>query len=192
MDHLPQYIRRERLSITSSFQRILVCPCIEWCSVFNKYLWQKKSMRFSFQRSWLLFYPLMKLSKKDSFQPCLYSGILYWNQISTSDFIKTPDYSYINKSRMFFPSYRKCNTLLSLCFFYTGQNPAPSRVATSTRPPAGGAGRIAGGAQRSQGISRPGQQPARSTGGAGGASAALMQKDAQIQELNDKVCWVAF
>lgn len=52
-------------------------------------------MSFSFQRSWLLFYPFMKLSKKDSFQPCLYSGILY--SISTSDFIKTPDYSYINK-----------------------------------------------------------------------------------------------
>ena len=186
VDLLPQYIGGERLTRTSSFQRILVCPCSEGCSVFNKYLWQKKSMSFSFQRSWLLFYPFMKLSKKDSFQPCLYSGILY--SISTSDFIKTPDYSYINKSWTFFPSYRKCNTLLSLLFFYTGQNPTPSRVATSTRPAAGGAGRIGGGAQRSQGISRPGQQPARSTGGAAGASAALMQKDTQIQELNDKVC----
>ncbi|KAM7449483.1 Microtubule-associated protein RP/EB member 3 [Porites harrisoni] len=68
-----------------------------------------------------------------------------------------------------------------------GQNPTPSRVATSTRPAAGGAGRIGGGAQKSQGISRPGQQPARSTGGAAGASAALMQKDTQIQELNDKL-----
>lgn len=93
---------------------------------------------------------------------------------------------------MFLPTYRKCKTVLALFFFYTGQNPPPSRVATSTRPAAGGAGRIGGGAQRSQGISRLGQQPARSTGGAGGASAALVQKDAQIQELNNKVCGVAF
>ena len=151
---------------------------------------RRRVWAFPFREVGYFFYPFMKLSKKDSFQPCLYSGILY--SISTSDFIKTPDYSYINKSWTFSPSYRKCNTLLSLLFFYTGQNPTPSRVATSTRPAAGGAGRIGGGAQKSQGISRPGQQPARSTGGAAGASAALMQKDTQIQELNNKVCWVAF
>lgn len=132
------------------------------------------------------FLPFHEVIKERFFPTLFNSGILY--SISTSDFIKTPDYSYINKSWTFFPSYRKCNTLLSLLFFYTGQNPTPSRVATSTRPAAGGAGKIGGGAQRSQGISRPGQQPARSTGGAAGASAALMQKDTQIQELNNKVC----
>ena len=55
-----------------------------------------------------------------------------------------------------------------------------------SKPATGGTTRTAGGAQR--GTGRPAQQMPRATGGAGGASAALMQKDAQIQDLNNEVC----
>ena len=53
--------------------------------------------------------------------------------------------------------------------------------------------RLGGGAQRggALGAGRPAQQATRAAGGAGGASAALIQKDTQIQELNSEVCWVA-
>jgi len=79
---------------------------------------------------------------------------------------------------------------VKLLFFpWTAKNPAPSKVG-NTRSTAGGPTRIGAGAQRggAQGVSRPGQQAARPAGGAGGASAALMQKDTQIQELNNEVC----
>lgn len=65
-------------------------------------------------------------------------------------------------------------------------------MANPARPGAGsGPTRFGGGAQRggAQGLVRP-AQPARPTGGAGGASAALVQKDAQIQELNNEVCFI--
>ena len=66
-------------------------------------------------------------------------------------------------------------------------------MANPARPGAGGGPtRFGGGTQRggAQGLGRPAQNAARPTGGAGGASAALVQKDAQIQELNNEVCFI--
>lgn len=62
-------------------------------------------------------------------------------------------------------------------------------MANAAKPGAGPT-RLGGGASRgggAQGPSRPAQQATRPAGGAGGASAALMQKDTQIQELSNEV-----
>ena len=76
-------------------------------------------------------------------------------------------------------------------FSWTAKSTASSKVANPSKPAAGGGpARFGGGAQRggAQGMGRSAPQAARPTGGAGGASAALVQKDAQIQELNNEVC----
>lgn len=71
----------------------------------------------------------------------------------------------------------------------TARTAAPSKVANAPRAAAGGPTRLGGGAQRggALGAGRPAQQATRAAGGAGGASAALIQKDTQIQELNSEL-----
>ena len=190
MDLLQQYIRGERLTSTRSFQRILVSPAVNDAVFLISTYGRRRVWAFPF-REVGYFFTLSWSYERKILSNLVYTvgySTLYLLQISLKPLITV---ILINHGRSF-QAIESATLSLSLLFFYTGQNPTPSRVATSTRPAAGGVGRIGGGAQRSQGISRPGQQPARSTGGAAGASAALMQKDTQIQELNNKVCWVAF
>lgn len=72
---------------------------------------------------------------------------------------------------------------------FTAKNPAPSKGTFASKPAAGGATRP-GGRGGAQGPGRLAQQPSRTTAGAGGGSAALAQKDSQIQELSSEVCLI--
>ena len=69
---------------------------------------------------------------------------------------------------------------------YTAKNPAPAKGTYASKPTASGPTKLGG--RGGPGPGRPAQQPSRPAGGAGGASAALVQKDTQIQELNNEVC----
>ena len=84
-------------------------------------------------------------------------------------------------------SFRTKKSILLNFHLCTAKNPAPAKATYASKPAAGGPTRL-GGRGGAPGPGRTAQQPSRPAGGAGGSSAALVQKEAQIQDLNNEVC----